>query len=184
MRNIVLALFCCGAVFAADQAFVLDPAKTEIAFTVHSTLHTVHGTFKLKNGNLRIDPENGQASGAIVIDVSSGQSGSGSRDKRMQNEILESQKYPEAVFAPDRMEGHLASEGASEIDLHGRFKIHGSEHDLTLHFQIQANANQYAASTHFAIPYIAWGLKNPSNFLLKVDDKVEMEVRSNVAAKP
>ena len=36
----------------------------------------------------------------MVIDIPSGISGNGSRDKRMLKEILESQKYPEAVFTP------------------------------------------------------------------------------------
>jgi polyisoprenoid-binding protein YceI len=183
MKTIILGFLCAGLLAAADQSFDLDPAKTNIAFTVHDTLHTVHGTFKLKRGNIRSNPDTGKASGEIVIDVASGQSGSGARDKRMQKEILESSKYPEAAFTPDRVEGHLATEGASQIDVHGKFTIHGAEHELTMHFEVQANGHQYTATTHFAIPYIAWGMKNPSNFLLKVDDKVEMEVNAALAAK-
>lgn len=184
MKRIIFCLLCSGALFAAEQVFDLDPAKTEIAFSVRSTLHTVHGTFKLKRGNIRFDPENGQATGEIVIDVTSGQSGGFPRDKRMHKEILESHKYPEAVFTPDHVEGHLPSQGSSEMDMHGKFRIHGGEHEMTLHFQVQANGNQYTASTHFAIPYTEWGMKNPSNFLLKVDNKVEMEVKTVVAASP
>ena len=182
MKKIIFGLLCAGVLAAADQSFNLDPAKTEIAFSIHSTLHNVDGTFKLKRGNIRFDPETGKASGEIVIDVASGQSGSGSRDKRMQKEILESSKYPEAIFKPDRVEGHLAAEGASQIDVHGKFTIQGSEHELTMHFDAQANGNQYTATTHFTVPYIAWGMKNPSNFLLKVDDKVEIEVKATLAA--
>jgi len=178
MKKLTLGLLFATWLLGADQAFDLDPAKTQIAFSVHSTLHTVHGTFQLKRGNIRFDPETGKASGEIVIDVASGNSGSGSRDKRMHKEILESQKYPEAVYTPDRVEGRLSPGGSSEIDVHGKFRIHGGEHEVSLHFQVQANSNQYRASTHFAIPYIEWGMKNPSNFLLKVDDKVEMDIRS------
>jgi polyisoprenoid-binding protein YceI len=181
VKQIILGLICAGALAGADTVFELTPAKTEIAFTLGDTLHTVHGTFKLKRGNIRFDPETGKAAGEIVIDVPSGASGSGSRDKRMQKEILESQKYPEAVFTPDRVEGRLAAQGPSEIDAHGKFNIHGADHELTLHFKIQAEGNQYTASTRFTIPYVQWGMKNPSNFLLKVDDKVEMEVKAVAA---
>jgi hypothetical protein len=32
------------------------------------------------------------------------------------------------------------------------------------------------ARTHITIPYIAWGLKNPSTFLLHVSDQVEVDI--------
>src|ERR1700730_14453614 len=127
-------------------------------FTLHDVLHTVHGTFKLKQGTIRLDPETGQASGEIVIDMTSAMSGNGSRDRRMHKEILESQRYPEAVFMPDRVEGHVAPEGESQIDVHGMFRIHGADHELTLHSQVQASGGQYTASTHFIIPYVKWGM--------------------------
>src|ERR1700683_3195973 len=99
-----LGLACALAMSAADTVLELTPSKTEIGFTVSDTLHTVHGTFKLKRGSIRFDPETGKASGEIVIDVPSGASGSGMRDKRMHKDILESQKYPEAVFVPDKVD--------------------------------------------------------------------------------
>ena len=184
MKKTILGLLCASLLAAADQSLDLNPAKTEIAFSVNSTLHKVHGAFKLKRGNIRFDPETGKASGEIVIDVVSGESGNGSRDKHMQKEILESPKYPEAVFTLDRVQGHLSAQGTSQIDVHGKFTIHGADHELTMHFDVQPNGNQYTATSHFVIPYIAWGMKNPSNFVLKVDDKVEMEVKAALSAKP
>jgi polyisoprenoid-binding protein YceI len=76
----------------------------------------------------------------------------------MHKEILESQRYPEAVFTPDHVDGHIAPLGDSQIDLHGTFRIHGADHELTLHFQVQASEGQYTASTHFVIPYVQWGM--------------------------
>jgi len=176
VRTALLGLVCAGFLLGADTVLELNPAKTEVGFSVGTTLHTVHGTFKLKRGNIRFDPETGKAAGEIVIDVASGESGSGSRDRRMQKEILESPKYPEAVFLPDRVEGKLAS---GEIDVHGIFRIHGGEHELTMHFQVKPDGGQFAATTRFTIPYIQWGMKNPSNFLLKVDDRVVVDVKAD-----
>jgi polyisoprenoid-binding protein YceI len=183
VNKIILAVVFAGTL-AAETVLELNPAKTEIAFTVSDALHTVHGTFKLKRGSIRFDPETGRAAGEIVIDVPSGASGSGMRDKRMQKEILESQKYPEAIFIPDRVDGHLATQGQSEVDAHGTIKIHGADHELMLHFKVAAEGNQYTASTHFTIPYVQWGMKNPSNFLLKVSDKVEMDVNAVIRDAP
>ena len=103
------------------------------------------------------------------------------RDKRMQMEILESQKYPEAVFTPNHVDGRPAAQGASEVDAHGTIRIHGADHELTLHFKVVAEGGQYTASTHFTIPYVQWGMKSPSNFLLKVEDKVEMDVKASAS---
>lgn len=173
MKLIVLGWISVCALHAAQ--FDLDPTKTEIAFQVSSTLHTVHGTFKLKRGSIRIDPETSKAAGEIVIDVASGGTGNESRDKRMHKEILESQKYPEAVFTVDRVSGQVGEH--SEIDVHGMFKIHGGEHELMLHVRVEGRQ----ASTRFSVPYVEWGMKNPSNFLLKVGKSVEVEVKTTAA---
>jgi polyisoprenoid-binding protein YceI len=179
----LLCLFISFGCYAAT-IFDLDPSKTQIDFTVPSALHTVHGSFDLKRGSIELDPETGKAAGEMVIDVASGISGNGPRDKRMHKEILESQKYPEAVFTPDRVRGHIEPEGTSEIDVHGSLRIHGADHELTMHVQVQANGGrQYIATAHFMIPYVEWGMKNPSNFLLKVDNNAEIDVRTEAAGK-
>ena len=184
MHRLFLAGWLASLAFA-NTAFEIDPARTEIKFTLHDPLHTVHGTFKLKRGAIEFDSATGKAGGEIVIDVASGESGNGSRDKRMHKEILESQRYPEAVFIPDRVLGRLETEGQSQLDVHGVFKLHGADHELTLHFLVDARGGgHYIASTHFEIPYVEWGLKDPSNFLLRVDKRVQLEVEAAAAAKP
>jgi polyisoprenoid-binding protein YceI len=179
----ILIFFCTAGVALADDTFLLDPARSEIHFTLHDPLHTVHGSFKLKRGEIRWDRETGKASGEIVIDVTSGASGNGSRDRRMHQEILESRKYPEAVFVPDSVKGRLETEGESQLDVHGAFTIHGAGHEMTLQFLVDAiGGGRYTATGHFSIPYVEWGMKDPSNFLLKVDKKVDMEVKASATA--
>ena len=183
MKKLVVLLCLAGAAFA-ESSFELDPAKTEINFTLHDPLHTVHGTFKLKRGSIHFDPATGKAGGEIVIDVASGASGNGSRDKRMHKEILESAKFPEAVFTPDSVKGRLETEGESQLDVHGGFKIHGADHEMTLQFLVDAlGGGQYKATSHFSIPYVEWGIKDPSNFLLKVDKQVLMEIKAAASTR-
>ena|SRR5579862_2283079 len=168
------ALFLLWLPVAGCATLDLDPAKTDIQFTLHDVLHTVHGTFKLKRGAIHYDPDSGKASGEIVVDVTSGESGSSARDSRMHKQILESQRYPEATFKPDRIDG--------KFDVHGVLNLHGADHELTLHFQAERVGDQYNASTHFTIPYVQWGMKDPSNFMLKVDKIVEMDIKTTVHA--
>jgi len=179
MKNRFTVLLACALPLAAAETVVeLDPARTAITFTLHDVLHTVHGSFNLKRGSMTFDPATGKAAGEIVVDVTSGASGSDTRDRRMHREILESARYPDAIFTLDRVNGQLAAQGESQIDAHGVFQIHGSSHESTLHFRIQANGDQLTARTGFTIPYVLWGIKNPSNFLLKVSDKVDVSVQA------
>jgi polyisoprenoid-binding protein YceI len=178
VRKFLFAVFCALPIVAAESTVELDPARTTITFTLADVVHTVHGTFRLKHGSIRFDSSTGNASGEIVVDVASGNSGNGTRDKRMHKEILESARYPEAAFTPDRVSGELEHRGTSELDVHGAFQIHGASHEMTLHFRADVNGSEVASSTIFTIPYVQWGIKNPSNFLLRVSDKVEMNIQA------
>jgi len=177
-RRVCVFLLSSFPLAAAENSIVLDPVRTAIAYTLGDVLHTVHGTFKLKRGTVKFDSATGSASGEIVVDVASGNSGNSGRDKRMHKEILESVRYPEAVFTPGHISGELAARGESQLDLHGNFQIHGAAHELTLHVRAEVNNGDVAASTGFVIPYVQWGMKNPSNFLLKVSGKVDLTVQA------
>jgi len=181
-KTIRLFLACSTFLFAVDlrqpSAFVIDPAQTHVEFTLGSTLHTIHGTFHLTRGDLRFNPVTGAASGELAIDAGSGDSGSAARDKRMDHSILETALFPEIVFRPDRVEGTVAPEGKSQVQLHGNFLLHGASHEMTLPLLVEAAGGQYTATSTFQIPYVKWGLKNPSTLILRVNDKVDITVRT------
>jgi polyisoprenoid-binding protein YceI len=156
----------------------LDPARTEVHYTVGSTLHTVHGTFKMTRGDFTFDPETGKSSGTLMIDAKSGESGNGSRDKKMHESILESAKYPEIVFRPDRIDGKVEASGHSDVKIHGVFSLHGADHEMTVPLAVDAADGVYTATANFDVPYIKWGLKNPSTFILRVSDTVQIQVKT------
>lgn len=162
----------------AQASFVtLDPGNTKITFTLGATLHTVHGTFLLKSGQLRLDPATGAATGSIVVDATSAETGNVSRDKNMHANILESQKFPEIVFTPKQVKGSVAPQGKSELEVSGTFRLHGQEHEMTVPVSVERGANgHFEADARFAVPYVQWGLKNPSTFVLHVSDTVQLEI--------
>jgi polyisoprenoid-binding protein YceI len=175
-----LLLFALGlsteTLLAQDMTLELDPANTRIEFTLGATLHNVHGTFALKGGTIQFNPSTGSAKGLVVVDATTGNSGNEGRDHKMHQEILESERYPEITFTPSKLSGKVALRGESSVQVDGIFKLHGTDHPLTLTLLAQATGNSLTARTHIVIPYIAWGLKNPSTFLLHVNDKVEIDV--------
>ncbi len=161
---------------AQDMTLELDPANTRIEFTLGATLHTVHGTFALKSGTIHFNPSTGSASGLVVVDATSGNTENKGRDHKMHQEILESQRYPEITFTPGKLSGKVELQRDSSVQVDGIFKLHGTEHPMTLTLPVQAKGNSISARTHIVIPYIAWGLKNPSTFFLHVSDNVEVDI--------
>jgi polyisoprenoid-binding protein YceI len=144
--TLALALFALSltsTAVAQEAVLELDPAQTQVGFTLGDVLHTVHGTFKLKRGTVRFDPATGHAGGLVVVDATSGDSSSHARDHKMNKDILESAQYPEITFTPQHLEGE-----------------------------------QLTADTHFTIPYVSWGLKNPSTLFLRVNDTVDITIHA------
>jgi polyisoprenoid-binding protein YceI len=173
------ALLAAGdSIPAQDTVLEIDPAQTKVEFTLGDVLHTVHGTFQLKRGNIRFDTVTGKASGELVVDAASGASGSDARDQRMHAKILESSRYTEIVFRPDSVEGKVLPEGASEVRLHGIFSMHGAEHELSIPLDVQAAGGRFTATGRFLVPYVKWGLKNPSTLILRVSDKVQIDIHT------
>ena len=107
----------------------LDPAQTEIHWKLNGGLHTTHGTFKLKSGEFFFNPATGVAEGEILVDATTGESGNATRDKRMQDEVLESNRYPAIFFHPTKIKGAFKTqEGTQELVGEGTFNIHGADH--------------------------------------------------------
>ena len=161
---------------ANELVLNINPTQSSVHYTVSSSLHTVHGTFAVKRGDLRLEPASGKAGGEIVVDAASGQSGNDSRDKKMHKEVLESGRFTDIVFRPDRVQGSVQPHGNCTVKLHGVLVLHGSEHEMTIPVQGELHSDQWKGTAEFSVPYIDWGLKNPSNFLLKVEHSVKIEV--------
>ncbi|HMF75735.1 MAG TPA: YceI family protein [Bryobacteraceae bacterium] len=172
----VAAALIAPVLSAQELRVDLDPARTQITFILTAALHTVHGTFQLKQGQLSFDPSTGAISGDLAVDAASGDSGSGTRDKRMTKEVLEAQRYPDIRFTPAKVAGPVSLSNASTVEVTGSFLIHGQAHEITIPMQVQMSQKEITATGKFTVPYVQWGMKNPSNFLLKVSDKVEINL--------
>jgi polyisoprenoid-binding protein YceI len=174
----LLALLSLTILSAAAQQsnLQLDPARSSVNFTLGDVLHTVRGTFQLKRAALLLDSSAGKLTGEIVVDAKSGASGSGMRDRKMHREVLESEKYPEISFRPDRLEGSVAAAGKSSVKVHGMFGIHGVEREITVPAEVEISAGHWTATVHFTVPYEKWGMKNPSTLFLRVNDSVEIDL--------
>jgi polyisoprenoid-binding protein YceI len=192
LRKISKASFIAASVILLGQLaqaqnrsirVVLDPAQTEIHWRL-TGLHPVHGTFKLKSGEFLFNPKTGTAEGEILVDATTGESGNAARDKRMQDEVLESNRYPAIFYHPTEIKGPFKpGEGTQDLTAEGTFNIHGADHPLELPLKVQISADTATATTRFTVPYVEWGMKNPSRLLLRVSKQVEIEVSAKGTIK-
>ncbi|MBV9671290.1 MAG: YceI family protein [Verrucomicrobia bacterium] len=159
------------------QEVTVDAGKSNVRFALGAVLHTVHGQFKVKGGRVRLDVATTRASGQITVDLQSGNTGVQERDRHMHNEVLESARYPEAVFSPDRVTGKFSSEGEFNVSLHGVLRVHGQDHEITVPTIVQVHDGRVVATANFVVPYVKWGMKDPSTFILRVSDNVDVSVK-------
>lgn len=171
-------VLCSSSGRAQEIVFDLDKAHTDINFTLADVLHTVHGAFQLQKGTIRYDPANGKAGGEVIVDVASGNTGGGARDRKMHKEVLETTRFPIAVFTPTIVDGRFAPQGPSDLEVRGLFQMHGVTHELKLHAHVEASGDQLTATLRCELPYTQWDAKNPSTLFLRVSDKVQLEIHA------
>lgn len=181
LSALLAAILIFGPAFAANPhtspgTLRLDTARTQISFTLGGSLHTTDGTFQLKRGTITADPASGQASGQIVIDANSANTGESMRDAKMKDSVLETQRYPEIFFIPEHVTGHQSPSGDFAATLTGILRLHGADHEITLDVSGHLAGDYLAAATHFAVPYVTWGLTDPSVLFLRVDKVVDMTI--------
>jgi len=175
-RTWALTLCLAPVAFSQQMSVDFDPVATKISWSLVGNVHTTHGTFQLKQGHVDVNPANGQISGELVVEANSGNSGDGPRDKRMKKEILETDKYPDVRFKVTKLEGAEPLKSASNVRVVGQFTIHGATHEVTIPLQITFNGTEFSGTGKFVVPFVDWGMKDPSNFLFKVNKTVEVDL--------
>jgi polyisoprenoid-binding protein YceI len=184
IRNLTLvAVVTLTATFAPAQSreitLTFVPAQTTVVFTLGDILHTVHGSFLLRSGVVHFTPATNVISGEIVVDGTSGKTGNNTRDRKMHKEVLESARYPDITFRPDRVVGQVLPQGTSTVQVQGEFGIHGSEHEIVVPAKIDLQPDHWKLMVHFDVPYVAWGLKDPSTFILRVGKAVVIDMQAS-----
>lgn len=164
------------AAHAEPRALVLDPTASRVSFTLSATGHDVEGILAVKAGRLVFDPATGAASGEIAVDLKSAATGNNSRDKTMHDAVLESDAFPLALFRARRIEGEVPVAGAADVTLQGTLALHGVEHEVALPARVEVHGGHLKATTRFPVPFVEWGLHDPSILMLRVAKVVAVDV--------
>ncbi|MGH8012183.1 MAG: YceI family protein [Candidatus Binataceae bacterium] len=153
-----------------------EPAKTTISYKLVGWPHVSSGTFKLKTGMIRVDPATGEMAGLIVVDAASGSSGHRIRDARMKRDILEVQRFPDITFAPQKVGSSGHPPGAFPVLVRGILTLHGRPHSVTITATVERQGKLVTIRCGFTIPYVAWGLEDPSILFFAVAKVVTVRI--------
>src|SRR6185437_335196 len=164
------------AASAQQQTFTVNPDASSIGFALTGTGHEVHGVFHVTSGTIQFDRNSPKMSGTVVVSASSGDSGDKSRDKNMDQKVLETSRFSHITFQPQGYTGAIAPNGDSTIQVSGTFTLHGTPHDIVVPMQVHIDGQSVTAKGSFIVPYVKWGLKDPNVFVLKVAKEVHIDL--------
>ncbi|QMV19088.1 YceI family protein [Granulicella sp. 5B5] len=171
-----LAVMLAPAALGQRQTFAVNPDASEVRMTLKTTHEIVNGTFHVQSGSIEFDHGNPRMSGSVVVLAASGKTGNDSRDKKMKNDILHVEQYATVMFEPKSYTGAIAASGDSTIRVMGIFTLLGTPHEMTIPMVVHLDGSSATAKADFVVPYVQWGLKNPSFLIWKADNDVAIDL--------
>ena len=179
IESVLLGLLLAGLpAVAAEIRVHLPPESTTIEFTLKATMHTVHGTATLDRADFTINTESGAATGEAIVAAASADTDNKKRDKKMHGKVLLSDQHPRIVIRAERIEGELDLEGISEIVLVATMELIGADHPVRIPMTVAVDGGTATLDANFSVPYVEWGLVDPSTFLLKVGKEVPVTIHA------
>ena len=173
---LALAVILAPTALAQHQTFAVNPDASEVKMTLKTTHEIVNGAFHIQSGSVEFDRGNLKMSGSVVVLAGSGKTGNGSRDKKMNKEILQVEQHATVSFEPKSYAGFIAPSGDSTIQVTGIFTLLGTPHEITIPILVHLEGTTATAKAHLVVPYIQWGLKDPSFLFWKADKDVALDL--------
>jgi polyisoprenoid-binding protein YceI len=173
---LALAVILAPVALAQHQTFAVNPDASEVKMTLKTTHEVVNGSFHIQSGSIEFDRCAPKMSGSVVVLAGSGKTGNTSRDKKMNKDILEVEQHATVSFEPKSHAGVIAPSGDSTIQVTGRFTLLGTPREITIPMLVHLENSTATAKAHFAVPYIQWGLKDPSFLIWKADKDVAIDL--------
>ena len=164
------------AALAQHQTFVVNPDASAVGMTLKTTHELVNGIFHVQSGSIEFDRTTPKMMGSITVAAGRGKTGNDSRDRKMNQDILKVEQYATVSFEPKTYSGIITPSGDSAIQVSGVFTLLGMSHEIAVPVLVHLDGAGATARAHFAVPYVQWGLKNPSFLIWKADNDVAIDL--------
>jgi polyisoprenoid-binding protein YceI len=89
---------------------------------------------------------------------------------------LKADTYRTVTFAPTHVTGTFNPTGDSTLTIHGLFTLLGTPHEIDVPMKVHVTGDQLQATGSFSVPYVQWGLKDPSTLMLRVNKEVQIDL--------
>jgi len=101
----------------------------------------------------------------------------------MNNEVLESARYPEIVFESTRVSGSKTGDSHFSVQMTGHLTLHGVSHELTIPVQASLTGGTLHTHGEFTVLQTAYGIKpvRVAGGSLKIKD--ELKLTFNIVAR-
>lgn len=177
--SLLCVLLTAMPAFAEKMVFTLDTKESEVRIILGATLHTVDGRAALEPATFRWDTDSGSASGRVVVQANRLRTGIDARDQKMREDVLVSALHPEIVFEATGFELRQSSAEKLRFVLKGDLSLLGVRHEIELETHAHPRPdNSWKARADLSLPYVEWGLTDPSLPLFSVDKYVTVEVKA------
>ena len=169
-----LALLPSGQAASDSGTLVLDDDGCRVSFRLKATLHSVKGSFAAVGGRIDIQAE-GRLQGTIRLDAGTAQTGNGRRDRKMHEQVLLSERFPLIELQLQSWSGEL-SESGGRVAVRGTLVLQEREHAVETEVDVKRQGDRFSGRAELEIPYVEWGLEDPSAGPLRVGKVVRVRV--------
>lgn len=157
--------------------------KNRVEFQSKATLESFNGKAKGITAEFEVDPANlSRSRGTVTVDLRSLDTGIEMRNKHMRNNHLQTDSFPNAVFALDSVSGShsMTPSGPTSITVHGTMTIHGVSRLLSAPATLLPVAGKAEGAvrlqTEFPLKMTDYGIPRPEFLFLKLAEEVKIVV--------
>ena len=150
LRAVFFTLIFSPALLAQHQTFAVSPEASEVKIKLNTTHEVVNGMFHIQSGSIDFDRTASDIAGMIIVAAGSGKTGNGSRDKKMNKDILKVEQFTSCLFCAQSVHGNDC--GLRGLNHSGDRRLHsaGTPHNLTIPMQIHIDGPKATAMAQFS----------------------------------
>jgi polyisoprenoid-binding protein YceI len=162
------------AAYFADEKLASLPLPS----TAKGSTNAITGEFHLTPDGLGLDPS---TPSTFTVDLTTLKSDKDMRDRRVQNQGLETGTYPTATFTATRVTGYdpsLAADAEQSLQLTGTMDLHGVQKELTWDVKARRQGNVMTALATVTFKFADFNIPvlNIAGFV-SVQDSVTLQVQ-------
>ena len=156
---------------------------SDLRWDLPATLHTVRGVAPRLSGTVDATPGGRgewKIRSRIVVPAAAMTTGNESRDKKMRQKVLETERFPEIVFEARHVASDLSRFPRDEhftVEVTGDLTVHGKPVSMRLPVDVFVRPDHVVLQGSFPLAWKQFGLADPSFGLIKVREPLKVRFR-------